>query len=109
MLQRLLVQEITLLLREQTGTDEFGDPTYTESQMAVKGLLQNTVSYEQPGVEAPQESHGRLFLHADAPLNGWDAVMVDGERWEVDGPPRREYRPLAFSYHHIITEVRRGG
>jgi hypothetical protein len=108
MLQRLLVQSVTLLRRVPAGTDEFGDPTYTFDPVTVPGLLQVTVSYERPAIEAPQEHHGRLFLHADAPLDGWDAVEVDGERWEVDGPPRREYRPLSFSYHHVICEVRRG-
>lgn len=49
----------------------------------------------------------RVFLPADVELTGWDVLLVDGERLEVDGDPWPVRHPREGTVHHVEAAVRR--
>jgi hypothetical protein len=103
-LDHLLTRPATMLLRARTGEDEAGDPTYDVVERAVVCELQQTSSGEEHE-GGSLVTRFRVWLPADVELDGWDAIVVDGDTYEVDGDPSRVWNPLTQTVHHVEGEV----
>jgi hypothetical protein len=109
-LEHLLPYEVVLLRREPDGPpDVYGNPTFSELEQPTRCELQQSGARMdlERGV---QVTTWHLFLPADAPASGWDAVRLadgrvlelNGEAWPV-GVPRAGGR-----VHHVeayLSEV----
>jgi hypothetical protein len=98
----LLTRPATLLRRSYTGAaDEFGDPTYVEVTSDVVVEIQQAGTSEALEGQVMSASY-RVFLPAtEATLAGWDALDVDGERYELDGDPAPQYNPRLGAVSHV--------
>lgn len=105
-LDHLLTRPATLLLRTRSGEDALGDPTYETASIPVVCELQQTSSSEdhEGGL---QLTRYRVWLPADAPLEGWDALELDGAVYELDGDPNPVWHPPTRSVHHVEAAVSR--
>jgi hypothetical protein len=54
-----------------------------------------------------QELDARVWLAAGTPITGRDRVVVEGETFEVIGPPLRPRSPWADREHHVRADLRR--
>jgi hypothetical protein len=103
-LDHLLTRPATLVQRDATGEDALGDPTY--------GLVETATVVELQQVGSGEDLDGglltsryRVWLPADAPIDGWDAIEVGGETYELDGDPNPVWNPSTQSVHHVEAEV----
>jgi hypothetical protein len=103
-LDHLLTRPATLLQRDATGEDALGDPTYGTTETATVVELQQLASGEdhEGGLLT---SRFRCWLPADAPLEGWDAISIDGVLYELDGDPNPVWNPSTRSVHHVEAEL----
>jgi hypothetical protein len=101
-----LTQAVTLHARTAGAEDEHGNPTTLEVDLEVAGFASRQVATEGADAVAVGEQM-RLFLAADAPLTGWDAVTVMGEKFEVIGAPWEVWNPRTGAVHHVECDIRR--
>lgn len=103
---RLLKRDVTLKLRGSGAEDDHGNPTAVVTDLLVKGHIS-----QHSGIEAQQGqvvgAGFRLFLAADAPVTGWDAVEVDGLSYEIVGAPWQVFSPRTGVVHHVEADIRR--
>jgi hypothetical protein len=107
-LAALLTREATLLQRSYDGPpDEYGDPTWQEVATDVPCELQPGGASEALG-DAVQLSTWRLILGpAHVAATGWDAVELEGERYELVGDPAPFWNPRTRQYDHLEAIVQR--
>jgi hypothetical protein len=104
---RLMTRQGTLLHRSQDGApDEYGDPSWVTVEQGAALELQQEVSYEAEG-GALQLSTWRLFLPPYLGVDGWDAVDIDGEVYELEGDAWLARNPRTGENTHIEARVRR--
>lgn len=106
-LQSMLSQPVTLYTRAPGGPDEYGDPSEVETAHTVQGLLgrQSQATESAGGFE--QETDVRsLWLDPSAPLDGWSRVEVNGQSWEVVGPPWQGVNPRTGTPWYVRANVR---
>ena len=105
-IDRLLTRQATLLRRTPSDAlDELGDPTWDIVEEAVACELQPTGSSEDHA-DNVQSSSWRLFLPAScADVAGWDAVDLDGERYELAGDPGPVWSPRLQTVDHVEAIV----
>lgn len=102
--ERLLQYDVVLRKRTADGpVDEYGNPTYTELEQETVAELQQVGAREELG-GAVQVSTWRVFLPADAPARGWDALEVRsgayaGWRFELNGDAAYVQSPLTGLAH----------
>jgi hypothetical protein len=86
--EALMKLPVTLLTREPTGpVDPYGNPAFVVTEFETVCELQQQGATEEEG-GALQVTTWRVFLPADAPARGWDAVRLeDGTILELDGDP----------------------
>jgi hypothetical protein len=103
----LMNRPATLLSRTQDGPDdEYGNPTWTEVAAATTCELQQEVGWEAEG-GVIQLSTWRVFLPAGTPADGWDAVNVDGDLYELEGDAWPARNPRTKNFTHVEARVRR--
>jgi hypothetical protein len=107
-LDALLTRAATLYRRTYDGPpDELGDPTWTEITGPVACELQQAGSTEALG-DAVQVSTWRVFLPVGASdVGGWDALELDGDRYELVGDPWPVWNPRLAAYDHVEALVQR--
>lgn len=82
---------VTLYEREQSGTDSFGTPTYTETAVDVENVLAAPVSETETTSSSPAELGGRRSVYQIAVPKGdtheWinNRVSFFGQSWRVIG------------------------
>jgi hypothetical protein len=88
LIDHLLDRDGTLLVRSQTGEDEYGDRTYGVVEQQVRCTIQPGGSREE-NQTGTQVSTWQVFLPADtSTLRGWDAVEIDQGLYELNGDPQ---------------------
>jgi hypothetical protein len=105
---RLLRTPVTLLTRTGSPTpDEFGEQTDDVDEVETFAHLQQDTAAELHG-GAVQDTAWRVWLPADAPAKGWDALRLeDGTVLELDGDAWPVENPRAGGVHHVEARVRR--
>jgi hypothetical protein len=100
----LLKTPAKLVLRDVASEDALGDPVTTTSVVDVMAELQQMGATEalEGGL---QTTRWRVFLPPDAPLDGWDAIEVEGRTYELDGDPNPIRSVLDDALHHVEAEA----
>lgn len=99
---------VTLVRRQVTGRDAYGQDVYTPSETTVTGCaVLPASSGEQLGSADRIVTRYELYAPAGTDVDAVDAVVLaDGTRWEIDGEPERW--PDAFGNpHHVRCYLRR--
>ena len=104
--ETLMRTPCTLLARTQDGApDEYGNPSWTEAEQATVCELQQAGSHEE-NQDALQVARWRLFLPADAPARGWDAIrLADGTVLQLAGDAWPVRNLLTDAISHVEAEV----
>lgn len=105
LLARLLTRPCVLVTRTPGPPDVYGDPSWVESRNNALCYAEQTVASE-PGDPNYQADEWRVLLPAGAAVDGLDAVEVDGQRFEVLGPPWTAKDPRFNRDHHIELRAR---
>jgi hypothetical protein len=106
----LMNRPLTIVARLDLGdTNSDGDEIPTESEVVVLGVLQQ-VRRDEPDDQG-ELSDTRWFcaLPAGTDITTGDAVICDGERYEVVGDPWRAVDESTGVAHHVEASLRRTG
>lgn len=104
---RLMTQTGTLHHVTQSGSDEYNDPTTSETTETVGCLLQQRTRIEQTAGGQISTETLVLFLPAGTDVDTIDYVTVDGLDYQLDGPTWEAFNPRSRSVSHIEAWVRR--
>ena len=92
--------------------DRYGVVTYVEGAAeSVPAYFEVTETVESAGTDRERRETALLVLWPDVDPKARDVVDVDGERWQIDGPPRTLDALLAGAPHHTeatLVRVREG-
>lgn len=86
--------------------DPYGNPTEVVTTTETPCFMSYGPGSEQEA-EAVQVTTPVLFVPPDVALDGGDRVEVDGETFEVDGPPARHYNPRLKRVTHVQAQMKR--
>lgn len=86
---------ITLIGRVKEGTDDYGDDAWVDVQTVTSGVF-------DPGGSTETSMTGDMIVtqptvydvRLDLDVTPFDAVIVDGQRYEVDGRPVKYRSPF---------------
>lgn len=89
---QLMTETCELVLRpEPTGYDDYGEPVYPEPRTESWACWYEPRGSSEAVVAQEQQIDGLwLYLPLAAPLSAADAVVVAGDRYEVEGEPGRQ-------------------
>lgn len=108
MLSDLLTLPITIVRISLTGDEDiYGDSIPTESTLEIFGELQQRQRAEPPGEGELSASEWLLVLPAGTDIDTNDAVIADGQRFEVTGAPWPARNPRTGAESHIEATLRR--
>lgn len=105
----LLKVSVTLLKRsaDPAAADEYGNPGWTVVEQQTTAEIQQIGSREANDA-AVQIATYRVWLPADAPARGWDALRLeDGTVLELEGDAWLAVNPRTGVAHHVEAMVRR--
>jgi hypothetical protein len=104
----LINRPATLVRRTDSGkTDEFGNPVMTVTETEVLCELQQQRRNEEGDQGELSETLWNLFLPAGAELDTGDAIVVDGDEYELVGAPWDARNPRTQQVSHVEATVRR--
>ena len=106
LLARLLTRPCTLVRRVPSDPDVYGDPTWSEAHTDTLCYAEQSVASE-PSDPHYQADEWRVLLDSTAVVDGLDAVVIDGLRFEVIGPPWMAKDPRTNADHHVELRARR--
>jgi len=108
-IDRLLTKPIALVWRTPSGDeDEWGSPVLTEVITQTKCYVRQRRTTDASEEGTVLSEHWEVFLPADTPIQAWDAVELDGERYEVIGAPDHEWNARLGEVNHITIAIARG-
>ncbi len=113
-LSQLLNRPMTLVRRSDSGdVDEFGNDIPDETLVAIVGELQQG-GPTGGGARSEPADHGELsdtrwtlYLPAGTVINTGDAVICDGQMYELVGDPWDARNPRTQVVSHIEATLRR--
>lgn len=109
-LTALLNRPLTLVTRTSDGTeDDYGNDRPGETQTDVVGELQQIRRTEPVEDGELSDTSWMLFLPAGTVINTGDAVICDGQVYEVVGDPWQARNPRTQVESHIECTLRRTG
>lgn len=102
----MLVRTATVTTHTQTGTpDAHGNPAWVDGTPTdYPAWLEQTGEQEILVERNTQISDHRLFLGADAVIDGNSTVVVDGQAFTVVGPPKLRWTPAGA--HHWEVDLK---
>lgn len=104
-LTSLMFRPCTIVRREASGsTNAYGDKIDSETAVSTTCELQQRGRGE--GEDDVSDTRWLCVLPIDTEIHSGDAVIVDGETYEVDGEPWRANSGNA-SMHHVEVTLRR--
>lgn len=107
-LTALLNRPLTIVTRTDEGaTDVFGNAIPTETLTAVVGELQQQRRAEPGDAGELSDTTWLLILPAGTAITTADAVVCDGQLYEVIGDPWEARNPRTMAASHIECTVRR--
>lgn len=108
MLASLLNRSVTIVNRSGgAGTDEYGNAVPDESLVETVGELQQQQRAEPVAEGELSDTRWLLVLPAGTLIGTGDAVIVDGETFEVVGAPWPVRNARTGDEHHVEATVRR--
>lgn len=100
-------QDVTLITRTKSGTDTFGNDTYTETLSTIKGAVAPAVSTEVTAAGETVTTHPTLYAPPGTTITSIDAVQIDGLQYEVDGEPEVWNSPMTGEQFGIAAHLQR--
>lgn len=92
---------VTLIHRFVNGRDEFNNDRYGERPEEVGSCSIQPFHSEQDISQLKQEAY--IYMPAGTDVSYLDAIIINGERWEVDAAPDTWTSP--FTGHQGIVQV----
>ena len=105
MLTNLLNRPCFILSRDVSGTDDYGNATYDDTVTETVCELQQRQRSEDDGHNELSESSYLLVLNVGTVITARDAVVVNDERYELDGEVADVWNPLTQQVSHIEATV----
>lgn len=105
---RLMTQECTIThLTLDGGHDEYHNPTSAGVDTTVACWLHQTQRSEQTVDADTQIQTWQLYLPPDTTVDGSDHITVDGDVFELAGPPWSAFNPRLRRVTHIECTLRK--
>lgn len=98
---------VTVVTRTKGAPDALGNDTWTEVGTVVKGVFAPGTSVEQIQGQDALVIQPTVYLSAGTDVSYLDAVIVAGERYDVDGSPNAYVHPLTGWTPGIEVRLRR--
>lgn len=98
---------VTLVHRTVGTPDVMGNDTWTETTSDAKGVFAPGASVEQVQGQDALVVQPIVYLPAGTDLTYLDAVVIDGDRYEVDGSPNAYRHPFTGWMPGIEVRLRR--
>lgn len=106
-LTTLINRPMTLIRRASTGSvDTYGNDVDGETTVAVLGELQQIQRTEPVAEGELSDTRWLLFLPAGTAIDTGDAVICDGEVFEVVGAPWPARNPRTGAQNHVEVTLR---
>jgi hypothetical protein len=105
LLARLLTRPCVLIARAPGAVDSYGDASWVETRTNAYCYAEQIVGTE-PGDPNYQADDLRVLLDASAVVDGLDAIEIDGDRYELVGPPWMAKDPRTNADHHLEMRTR---
>jgi hypothetical protein len=101
----LLTDRVAIVRRSEGVRDRFGEeqPTWAPPVYVAARVEWEPGSEDRTDADAVVQTR-RVILEAGAVVEALDRVLVDGDTWEVDGPPLKHSYPNG--QHHIEARLR---
>jgi len=102
------VETVTILRKTTTGTDSYGLPVETETQIVVPRVLVGFGATEEPvsAFEDPQAQRVTLYFEQGTVIEQRDEFLVRGERFVKDGRQHDWVTPFAGFFPGVVVQVR---
>lgn len=105
---RLMTQECTIAHLTPNGADEYGlAPTSDVANTTAKCWLHQTMRTEKTVEADTQIETWQLYLPPGTTVDGSDHVTVDGDTFELIGPPWSAFNPRLQRVTHIECTLRK--
>lgn len=78
---------ITVITRTKSGTDAYGNDTFTETSVAVVGAFDPTIGLEQTNGRDTVVTQPQALLPYGTVLTSTSVLVIRGDKYEVDGSP----------------------
>mgnify|MGYP001035660620 CR=1 FL=1 len=106
MIIHLFKQEARIFARTRTGPpDEFGTPTWEETETDVWCHVQPAQSTEHQGPATGEVTWVGWFPTGTELAAADKIVMADGRELELVGPPRPWTNPRTGFVHHVVADL----
>lgn len=86
----LFTETVTLLAREVTGVDEYGNDVVSWTSSSSPAWLDQRNGMESTDAREQSVANMWLFLPLEVQVDAVDKVVWDGREWHVDGEPGRQ-------------------
>jgi hypothetical protein len=102
----LLTKPLTLLYRVPAGQDKNGQPIFTEYTGTSGGYYRMITTSDVDSVSR-EEAQYEVYLPVSRDLTNVAAVIIDGLRYEVQGPSHEQWNPRTMRVEFRSVTVRR--
>lgn len=105
--------DITVTNRAQTGTDAYGNPTWTTSSIVCKGAFDPAIGYESVNGQDQMVTQPRaLFIDQDAVdvaavISSTSELTIRGRIYQVDGDAEDFRSPFTGWQAGLVVPLRR--
>lgn len=102
-------ETILIKRRSQLATDDFGNPTYTESTIVIKDALIGIGGTSEP-VDASrdaQDASVTVYLPAGTIIEDGDVFVIRGSQWQRDGDAQNWVSPFPGEMGGVVVPLRR--
>jgi hypothetical protein len=104
-------EPIYIIRKTTTGTDDYGNPTFTTSSILVRNALIGLggTSTAEEVARNPVDASLTLYLPHGTTIQDGDLFDIRGKRWEKDGDPLEWGTVNNFEVGVVISVRRRRG
>ena len=102
-------ETITIKRRSQTSVDDYGNPTYTTSNITIKDALIAIGATSEP-VDAERDANDAkvtLYLPAGTEIQDGDVFIVKNSQWQKDGEALDWVSPFYNFEAGVVVPLRR--
>ncbi len=104
----LLNQTATITTRTASETlDSHGNPTIVETASEAKCWVHQTAADDTDDAQVSASQTLTCYFEPAAVVGAEDSVAVDGDTYEVKGPPWRVRHPATLGVSLIVASLRR--
>jgi hypothetical protein len=101
---------VTRIRRTQSGSDRYGNPTYTEATSTITGAAfapGGSIEPAEVGRASVVTTPKLYFLAGSVDLRADDAVTISGQRYTIQGEPAVWVNPWTAATAGTVVELER--